>query len=267
LSGDINIDAEWEKMDSAISIPHIKTFRLARYLQIAASIAVISLLTFLGLKVTSLKSEKAPLAALMVTRLPDGSSVTLNAGSKITYANDFGTSHRTLTLKGEAYFEVTKAVLPFIIDAGDAHVQVTGTRFNVKAYAQQKVIKVTVTEGTVRLCETGHQKQEATLFAGETGIFDRSLRTVNKTVGLNINDLAWKTMVMDFTGTPLAEVTDVLSNTYHVTFDLQPELLKCSVTVHFENRELESVLEVLKSTLDLKIIRKGRKISIKGTGC
>jgi len=200
-------------------------------------------------------------------QLPDGTAITMNAGSKITYKKGFGTTHRNLTLKGEAFFEVKKEKVPFIITANEASVRVTGTSFNVKAYEDRSYIKVTVTEGTVRLYETGQQQKEAVLLAGETGIYDKSIKTVSKLAASDLNDLSWKTRVMDFRNTPLSEVAEVLSDTYHVTFKIEPALKNCTVTVIFENRDLGSVIEVLKSTLELTILQKDNLISITGKGC
>jgi ferric-dicitrate binding protein FerR (iron transport regulator) len=83
----------------------------------------------------------------------------------------------------------------------------------------------------------------------------------------NLNDLAWKTGIMDFHDSPLREVTEILINTYHQKIDLDPAIENCRVTVRFENRELDAVLNVLRSTLDLKITIKGKHIAISGKGC
>jgi ferric-dicitrate binding protein FerR (iron transport regulator) len=67
--------------------------------------------------------------------LPDGSKVWLNSHSRITYPRDYGIRERSLSLTGEAYFEVAKDPgKRFLVNAGDMQVEALGTSFNVKAY-------------------------------------------------------------------------------------------------------------------------------------
>ena len=264
--GKIDLDAEWHKMNAVIS-PARRVISIARLVQIAASVIFISAVAFISLKLTGPVSEKAPVTEISTTNLPDGTIVSLNAGSKITYKKGFGKSHRSLALKGEAYFEVMKGATPFIISAGEASVRVTGTKFNVKAYSGKPLVKVTVTEGTVVLYENDMAGKEAILKTGETGTYDKSRKAVDKQATSDLNDLAWKTGIMDFKNTPLNEVAEILTNTYHTPIEVDTALKSCSVTVRFENQELESVIHVLESTLDLTIRRKGRHISITGKGC
>ncbi len=133
--GEIDIDAEWRRMEAAMVPVHSGKSVVMRIMQIAASLVIITVLGFMAIKFSGNKSEKAPATAQASVILPDGTSVSLNAGSVITYKKDFGSTHRTVKLKGEAWFEVKKnADLPFVISAGEANVRVTGTKFNVKAY-------------------------------------------------------------------------------------------------------------------------------------
>ena len=267
-SVDIDLDQEWQRMESAMAPVQSRTFTLTRIIQIAASVVLVSALAFAILKYSAGSTEKAPLAGTTAITLPEGSKVTLNAGSKITYRKGFGIAHRDLRLRGEAYFEVGKnAGLPFVVETDDAAVQVTGTKFNVKAYQDDPEVLVTVTEGAVRLYEKEQPLKEASLSAGETGIYNREGKTIETRRTENLNILAWKTHVMDFYNTPLGEVMEILRNTYHVRFSIDPALQPCSITVRFENQELDSVLNVLKSTLELNITKKGRQVIITGEGC
>jgi ferric-dicitrate binding protein FerR (iron transport regulator) len=75
------------------------------------------------------------------TLLPDGSTVWLNAGSKIIYPSSFNASVREVTLQGEAFFDVVKQPgRPFIVHAADINIKVLGTAFNVKSYDEDKTI-------------------------------------------------------------------------------------------------------------------------------
>lgn len=85
--------------------------------------------------------------------LPDGSIVWLNAGSKLTYPDDFLTrSERAVMLEGEGYFDVVKdKVHPFLVHTSTITVKVLGTKFNVRAYAQSENIETTLFSGKVEV--------------------------------------------------------------------------------------------------------------------
>jgi transmembrane sensor len=265
---DIDINKEWNKMESVISPAKGKIISLGRVLRVAASIVLLISLSYAGYRLNSTKSEKSPVSEMKSFKLPDGTLISLNANSKISYNKGFGKDHRKLTLKGEAYFEVAKNPnLPFIISADGASIQVVGTKFNVKAYKAGAEIKVLVKEGTVKLFETAEPEKVAILNAGETGTFDKTLKVVKKQVSANENDIAWKTLVLDFNNSSLDEVAQVLRNTYHTDIEVDPKVKDCPITVHFEQKDFESVLEVLRSTLELKITSEGHRIIISGKGC
>jgi ferric-dicitrate binding protein FerR (iron transport regulator) len=103
----------------------------------------------------------APKGSKTRTILPDGSTVWLNAGSRIVYAN-FSGPVREITLEGEAYFDVVTAVStithqkkPFIVHAGTIDIKVLGTAFNVKSYPEEKTIETTLIRGLVQITRKG----------------------------------------------------------------------------------------------------------------
>ena len=70
--------------------------------------------------------------------LPDGTKVWLNSHTKLNYKSDYGVKERSVSLSGEAYFEVSKDTLRrFLVNAGDMEVEALGTAFNVKAYEEE----------------------------------------------------------------------------------------------------------------------------------
>jgi transmembrane sensor len=86
-------------------------------------------------------------------QLPDGSTVTLNSSSKLTYSNEnFGTSKREVFLTGEAYFDVTKnPSAPFIVHTNNMDVKVLGTAFNVKCYPGERTTETSLIHGSVEV--------------------------------------------------------------------------------------------------------------------
>jgi transmembrane sensor len=91
-----------------------------------------------------------PLGARSMIKMPDSTQIWLNAGTTITYSENYGQQSRTLNLNGEAYFKVAKDSLhPFIVNTQGIVVRALGTRFNVKAYPAEKTISATLEEGKI----------------------------------------------------------------------------------------------------------------------
>ena len=90
------------------------------------------------------------LAETRTVHLPDGTSVTLNHYSSLSYPERFKSDNREVELSGEAYFEVSKDPKhPFIVQTETIDVQVLGTHFNVDAYPDNPDVKTTLLTGSV----------------------------------------------------------------------------------------------------------------------
>lgn len=84
--------------------------------------------------------------------LPDGSSVILNTGSKLTYNKDFGVETREIFLKGEAFFDIAKnELVPLVVHAGNVEIKVKGTIFNVKAYTEDSTVEAALIQGAIEV--------------------------------------------------------------------------------------------------------------------
>ena len=103
--------------------------------------------------------------------LPDGTRVCLNAESTLSFDRHFGRGSRDVTLIGEGYFEVASdASLPFYVHSGNACVAVKGTTFNVRNYADEPEITVSLLEGSVVL---NTDSDEVTLSPGYCAVVSR----------------------------------------------------------------------------------------------
>lgn len=95
---------------------------------------------------------KVPMGGMTNIQLPDGSTVVLNAGSKLTYKNIFDARHREITLSGEAFFDIVKdPAHPFIITTPTIKIRVLGTRFNVRSYPGDKTSEAALIRGIIEL--------------------------------------------------------------------------------------------------------------------
>lgn len=100
--------------------------------------------------------------------LPDSTQVWLNAGSKLSYSNDYGETVREVKLVGEAYFDVThNANKPFIIHTDKMDIKVLGTAFNVKCYPNEKSMEASLFRGSIEVTLKNRQSQKIILKPNE----------------------------------------------------------------------------------------------------
>ena len=194
--------------------------------------------------------------------LSDGTKVFLNQNSTLTAAVDFNNETRTVTLQGEAYFEVKRDEnRPFIIKANGTEVRVLGTSFNVRAY--DKRVSVAVTTGKVQFSTP---KSKTLLLKNESAAVQAD--TIIKLPELNLNELAYRTRIFVFDKTDLGEVVASLREGYQADIRLSSRrLTNCRLTARFERESLDATLNVIAETLNLKVVRKGDSIVLDGSGC
>ncbi len=93
--------------------------------------------------------------------LSDGTKVWLNAASSLSYPATFEGNAREVSLRGEAYFEVTKdKTKPFIVKTTMQQVEVLGTSFNINAYENEIATKTTLLTGSVRVSHLDDKKSD-----------------------------------------------------------------------------------------------------------
>jgi hypothetical protein len=146
--------------------------------------------------------------------LPDGSKVWLNAASSLHYPTAFAGSQRDVELIGEAYFEVAKdKSKPFRVKVGDMQVNVLGTHFNVSAYQDEKDIKTSLLEGSVKITRG---KEKGMLEPGQQAVMNMGedkIEIVNADMG---EVMAWKNGYFQFNNASLQNVLRQISRWYDV---------------------------------------------------
>lgn len=150
--------------------------------------------------------------------LSDGTKVWLNALSSITFPTAFTGPARTVSIKGEVYFEVAKnAAAPFRVTINkEVEVEVLGTHFNVNAYDDEASINTTLLEGKVRVKSLG---SSVTLTPGRQASVLRSAdRGANITTHLVNTDqaLAWRKGRFNFEGKGLKDAMKELKRWYDI---------------------------------------------------
>ena len=270
------VDLEWDRLEKAIdfkaSTPKAQERSLFGNVYRYAAAAIFFVLAGFAVNYFLSSQGSEQLVAqvqIQEVELSEGSKVTVNSNSKLIYPKQFQKDKREVELSGEAFFEVAKDPdRPFIINTGDIRIEVLGTSFNIKAYEDQEEIEVTVSTGKVAVYTSEDPDERVILVKGQKAIFYKSSTKIEVSLNENINFNSWKTKQIIFEDTPMPEVIRIINEIYKSDLKLVGEqLTDCPVTTTFDNQSLESVLNVLESTLDLSIKKKGNSFEISGEGC
>lgn len=156
--------------------------------------------------------------------LSDGTRVHLNAETRLTYPVCFSSKERIVQIEGEAYFDVAPdKEHPFIVKTSHTSIRVTGTSFNVRAYADEDTESTTLISGTVRI-NSGNEEFE---------LVPNQHYTYNKNTGTNTvanvnTDLytSWESGSFIFLNVPLENVMSYLSKWYGFQYSFEDEAAK-----------------------------------------
>lgn len=165
--------------------------------------------------VAGMNTISTPAGGQYSIKLPDGSQVWLNAKSSITFPTAFYGKERRVKVQGEVYFEVEKDKgKPFVVDVdGRQQVIVTGTHFNVNAYAEEPVIRTTLLEGAVSVA--GANTENLQLVPGEQSSLRAGGRFRKATVDVS-EAVAWKNGLFQFRETSLETIMRDIGRWYNV---------------------------------------------------
>lgn len=169
-----------------------------------------------GAAMVSYNTMTTPRGRKFQLQLPDGTKVWMNAASAITYPTAFTGSNRSITLSGEAYFEVaSNATLPFIVHINnETAVEVLGTHFNISSYQDEANISTTLLEGAVQV----KVKQQARLLQpGQQLEINKAsgVATLNKQVD-TLSVIAWKNGTLSFQDKKLTAVLNMIARWYDI---------------------------------------------------
>ena len=243
----------------------VRKFISNRLYRMAAAILVGALLFVSGYEFFYRPASSASMSQVVATdkvlntvALPDGTFVSLNSNTKISYPEKFSGKNREVTIEGEAFFEVKPDKnKPFIIHAGKAQIRVLGTSFSVSAYPATKQVEVIVQTGKVQVVNKTSEKlqtDELILTPGDKGTLVYASNTMQKTTNQDPNFIAWKTHNLTFKATSLREVIENLEKVYKVNIRLaDPKLNELLLTAQFNDYPLDFILKVIENTFPIEI--------------
>lgn len=242
----------------------------------AALVAAVFFLTPIGIGITELVGPVATVSPRPDRmRLPDGSSVELNAGSEIV-VNFQPEQRQVRLLRGDAHFDVAKdAKRPFVVAVGTTEVRAIGTQFLVSF--SEEAIRVLVTEGKVAVKPAGDEVTGAAgtgpapiLLPAGTHLDIASRATGDELPAvLPVSNaerdqaLAWREMRAEFNGTPLGEALAIFNQRNSLQLSLAvPELSSRRLTGVYWTNDAEGFARLLEHTLGLKAVRTGNLIRL-----
>lgn len=210
---------------------------------------------------------EAPLGSKTKLTLPDGSTVWLNAGSKMVYSQGFGVSDRRLAFQGEGYFEVEKNdKMPFLVQTHDVNVTVVGTKFNFRNYPEDEEAVVELLEGKVALENQLRKEAVRYLSPEEKMVLHKATGEMDITSAKVKEATLWTENILLFDEDLLPDIVRELERSYHVQIEIENEDLK-QTRFYGQFNQLEQniydVLDMLSETGKLKYHEEGKVIYLK----
>jgi transmembrane sensor len=219
-----------------------------------------------GLSYIVLKPEKIVMLTVQTDNqvktcvLPDGSLITLNKHSLLTYPERFPDNVRQIKLnKGEAFFYVMKKNnKPFVIGVNDITVKTAGRSFYIKN--KESETEVSVETGIVQVI---HQKDVVSLKPEEKVIVTHDNRKMKK---VNSGDELchyYRTTDLVLSNAPLWRVAEVLNEACNMNIKIiNKSIVSRPLNMVLEIDSLDKALNSVAETLDVQIIRKTNMIII-----
>ena len=241
------------KLDQTSTEKPVRNLRI--YWSAAASIALIALLTTVYFYQSTPSQIVANKGQHFEYTLPDGSNVTVNADSKISFSESGFVKERILKLEGEAFFSVQKGK-PFVVKTKAGSVEVLGTTLNV--YSRDNNLSVSCLTGKVKVTANG---QSLIIVPGEKA--DLVSGTLQKTTNIQTDQMAgWRSGEFHFDNVPLISIFEEIERQFNVEIATKG-LENRFFTGSFSNKNLNEVLETVCLPMHLDYeIKNGNKIKI-----
>ncbi len=251
-------DAAWNNLHKRIKQKNNISLKISK---IAASVILLIGLSISGYYIFTVDSNlkiKSENSIKTVT-LPDGSVVTMNTNSSVSYPEKFAKNNRTIEFTGEAFFDIEKNPLkPFIIKTDKAQIKVLGTSFNLST--DNKITEVVVKTGKVELKSTQKKQNKVILTSGEKGISDA--KNIYKQKNTDPNYLSWKTRFFTYNNEKLEHIVSDINKVYRVNIIFKNPEIGEIITgkTSFNNYDINTIVKIICETHHLKSKIDGKNI-------
>jgi ferric-dicitrate binding protein FerR (iron transport regulator) len=216
-----------------------------------------------------------------VVLLTDGSKVTLQPNSMLSFPENFMADKREVYLSGEAFFQVSKdSKRPFFVYANELVTKVLGTSFMINAADAAHKTTVEVREGKVSVFKQDDFKRAdlrkalplkgLVLTANQKVVFETEnsdmLKTLSDKPEIVVQDESPKTF--DFVNTPASSVLADLKSAYQIDIIFDKELLaECPVTASLNRQSLFEKLNIICEVIEARYEIIDGQIVVYSRGC
>lgn len=179
--------------------------------------------------------------------LEDGSTVILNAASRLRYPAHFTGGHRDLYLEeGEAFFNVApQPNSTFTVHAGNTSTTALGTSFNIRAYTYEQKITVALLTGKVKVTTEIQQQEPIVLSTSEQASINLQSQEITRSTFDEQDPSGWQKGTLNFKDASYEEVRSGIENMYGVTVINQSNKKTWTYTGNFKKETLKNVMETI----------------------
>lgn len=212
-------------------------------------------------------SWSVPFGQQRKIKLPDGTQVWMNAGSRLRIVSEYNKTARAVFLSGEAYFDVqTDKDKPFMVKAGTVTTKVLGTAFNINTFNPEQ-ISITVQKGKVSVLSK--QENLSILTENQQLVYNSNTKIKSLSTVSAGDAIGWIHRQLKFDNVRLEEAGETLQRWTNKTIIYQNNAIKdCRFTVSFhEDENLTEMLQVISRLNNIKYVLKGDTIYFNGSGC
>lgn len=203
-------------------------------------------------------------AELDTLELPDGSRAIMAPNTSLRYSIAPSRGPRTVTLEGEAYFEVRHDdARPFRVKTRRAVVTDLGTTFVVREYAADVHALVAVRSGAASVLATAADTMPPTTMRPGDGAYVDSHGEISRFSGEPESYGAWTSGKLAFDAAALPEVLDRLGRWYDVEFRLADSTLSTQYfTGEFRSVPLAEAIAILGPIVHARFAQEGREVVV-----
>lgn len=206
------------------------------------------------------------LDSVVVDTLPDGSVISLNNNSTVTYISNNSKERRLEFKSGEVFFDIERdPEKPFIVDLGEYTVTVLGTSFNI-LHTSSDSINVSVVSGKVQIQSKRDSSLSHILVANENAILTKSKPNILSQSHFNDNTLFWKTRVLQFEEVNIVDALSEIEEAYNVNVKIiDSSFVDCYLTAKYNNQDIKDIMEIIEFTFDASIAQESNNFYITKT--
>ncbi|MBC7829754.1 MAG: FecR domain-containing protein [Chitinophagaceae bacterium] len=274
----LNMEHTWSELQKSLQHSKHQRTRRIQFYRYASAASVTGLLVLLTstLFVSKMKDMRQSKETLLITTtaigqvqkavMPDGSQITLNEHSTISYPKYFNKTARELALNGECFFNVIPdKARPFVITIDELKIKVVGTSFNVRKIPASERIEVQVQSGIVKMYTS---QKEITVNRGKTGVYTIYNGALELKDTIDINSIGYATKIFSFNDISFIDACHYLESAFNVTIRIDALRYEgCKITAQFDNKPLEYILDVITATLNTSYQKQEDLIIVTGAGC